>query len=98
MNLLDLLLFRNLNVRNVRPSAAQLETLPHGRERLAQKCKQEREIKTKKTNNQKPIDIEKKYDDYINKLIETCKKINHDLNSNVKCVHVQTETKKNFRP
>ena len=74
-------------------SAAQLETLRRGREALALKRKQEREMKTKKTKNTEPIEIEKKHDDYINKLNETYKKINDDLNSLVSRINVPTETK-----
>ena len=72
-------------------SAAQLETLKHGREKLAEKRKQERE--TKKTKKQEPINIEKKHDDYITKLNETYKKINDDLNSIVSRINIPTETK-----
>ena len=72
-------------------SAAQLETLKRGREKLAKKRKQERE--TKKTKKQEPINIEKKHDDYITKLNETYKKINDDLNSIVSRINIPTETK-----
>ena len=74
-------------------SAAQLETLRRGREALALKRKQEREMKTKKTKNTEPIEIEKKHDDYINKLNETYKKINDDLNSLVSRINIPSEPK-----
>ena len=79
-------------------SAAQLETLRKGRERLAEKRKQEREMKTKKTKNTEPIEIEKKHDDYINKLNETYKKINDDLNSLVSRINIPSEQKGSLDP
>ena len=79
-------------------SAAQLETLRRGTEALALKRKQEREMKTKKTKNTEHIDIEKKHDDYINKLNETYKKINDDLNSLVSRINIPSEPKGSLDP
>ena len=73
--------------------AAQLETLKRGRERLAEKRKQECEMKTKKTKNQAAFDIEAKHGDYFPKLNETNKKFNDDLYSIVSRINVPTETK-----
>ena len=76
-------------------SAAQLETLRKGREALALKRKQESEMKTKNTEH---IDIEKKHDDYINKLNETYKKINDDLNSLVSRINIPSEPNGSLDP
>ena len=60
-------------------SAAQLETLKRGRERLAEKRKQQRETKSRKGKSTETVNIEKTHDDYITKLNETYKKFNDDL-------------------
>ena len=62
-------------------SAAQLETLKRGRERLAEKRKQQRETKNRKRKTVETVNIEKTHDDYITKLNETYKKFNDDLDS-----------------